>query len=194
MSDNLNNEPVEVILTRQLQLVGGAFTHFHTVGSNSMPRAFIEMDRELRRYLWRAIGFSPCDELSLTECTCSELEPPRPITPDHPCTGDWRGCQACNEGHLTYADGIGEYDICKACHWDGKCLDEEMGMGACNDDGYCVVYPERHAGFRVSVGNAESFVLYQDAASLREAEEIADRLSTNLDTTRYQVTITNRNH
>lgn len=89
-------------------------------------------DVQFRRALWRAVGWTPCDELGKTECDCDEDEP-RPMT-DQPCTGMWRGCSACQ--HLCYAEGVGDYDVCKACHWDRRCLAPELN--ACS--GTCEVY------------------------------------------------------
>jgi len=136
-----NTEPTEVTLTRLVQgiehlidgLAGGL------VGPNADPNMGLTLDEathydvRLRRSLWRAVGFAPCDELGETECGCDEDEP-RPMTSERPCTGMWRGCSAC--GHLCYAEGVGEYDVCKVCHWERRCLAPELN--ACS--GTCEVY------------------------------------------------------
>lgn len=217
---NINEEPIEVILTRQVRLIAAAIDCVDYVDEVSGP--LVELDMETRRALWRALGWKPCDELGvssptgLTECSCNEVEPPRPLTKDEPCTGDWRGCLTCNQNFLSYADGIGEYDVCRACHWDGKCLDPEAK--ACFEDG-CEVYPDRHPGYIIAVVerhtlNAavgpggrptpawvatmqsqlddEPVVMYEYAKTQEEAEQIEARMNLNLDRTRFHTIITPR--
>lgn len=156
---NINEEPIEVILTRQLQALGPIFDEFHHQHMNAPGHidgwgkqiiAVSRLDRQTRRYLWRAVGWAPCDELGETHCNCEEGEPPRPITDWAPCTGNWRGCDTCNQEYITYADGVGEYDICKACHWDGKCLNPKLHAcgGPRSRGGGCEVYPDRHPVLR----------------------------------------------
>jgi hypothetical protein len=137
------DDPPEVVLTRLVQL--SSIVIDATFKANGeVPDEIMALEHELRRALWRAVGWLPCDELGEDVCSCDELEPPRPITDDEPCTGMWRGCIGCNENFLSYAEGVGEYDLCKACHWDRVCLDPEAeSCGAHGHGEGCMAYPDR---------------------------------------------------
>lgn len=116
-------EPLEVTLTRTLLFVEEA----RRVAGGAL------VDIQTRRHLHQALGFGLCEG----RCTCDSLSEEHHDLPDTIlCTGTWTGCEGCNEEAITYCEGIGEYNVCRLCHWEGRCLDD--GIDACEDT--CEVY------------------------------------------------------
>lgn len=126
-------EPIEVTLTRALLVLNDS-------GPVSEPHwEEVSLDIQVRRHLHQALGY----ELCTGRCRCDSLSECHYDLPDGiPCTGSWTGCDTCNENAITYCEGVGEYDICRRCHWEGLCLTPS----ACGDE--CEVYPDspRHPG------------------------------------------------
>ena len=125
-------EPLEVTLTRTLLFLEEVNPTWAGPGPGEAEA--ILLDVQTRRHLQQVLGFGLCKD----RCTCDSLtEEHHDLPADTPCTGSWTGCEGCNENAITYCEGMMEYNICRLCHWEGRCLDDTID--ACEYP--CEVYP-----------------------------------------------------